>query len=183
MPGFKNKIINIPKRSECLRLLENYTMADEKIMAHCIKVAETAVKVCFLLPKDLLLFDIHLIEAAALLHDMARKEPNHAIKGAEILRAMGFGEVADIVLEHMDLRTTPHTALNEKEILFFADKLVAGNQFVMDVEKRFKEKLIRYKADPEAVEAINARLETFSIIREKLSIILKKDVIKVLQSI
>jgi len=183
MPGFKNKIINIPKRSECLRLLENYTMADEKIMAHCIKVAETAVKVCSLLDHHPPLFDIHLIEAAALLHDMARKEPNHAIKGAEILRAMGFGEVADMVSEHMDLRTSPDIALNEKEILFFADKLIAGDQLAMDVEKRFKEKLIRYKADPEAVEAINARLETFSIIRDKLSIILKKDVIKVLQSI
>jgi len=62
------------------------------------------------------------------------------VKGADILRNMGFSDVADIVFEHMDLRTTLATPLNEKEIVYFADKLVVKDQLVMDFGKRFKKK-------------------------------------------
>ncbi|MCP4119930.1 MAG: NTP transferase domain-containing protein [Desulfobacteraceae bacterium] len=177
----KAERINVPEPCECICMLEDSSLADEAVMKHCVKVAEIAVKLCSRLEHNPPLFDIHLMEAAALLHDIARKAPDHAVKGAEILRDRGFSEVADIVLTHMDLKTTPDCPLNEKEILYFADKLVIKDQLVIDFEKRFKEKQVRYKTNAGAVEAIGARLETACIIKEKLSKSLKKDLTEVLQ--
>jgi putative nucleotidyltransferase with HDIG domain len=177
----KSEKINIPEPCECNCLLENSPMADERVVNHCKKVAETAVQICAHLDHHPPLLDIHLIEAAALLHDIARKEPKHAVKGAELLRNMGFLEVADIVLEHMDLETTPDTPLNEKEIVYFADKLIVNDQLSLDFEKRFKEKQQRFNTNTDAVEAIGRRLQTACIIKEKLSRVLKKDLTEVLQ--
>jgi molybdenum cofactor cytidylyltransferase len=177
----KYERINVPEPCECICLLENSPLADEGVIRHCMKVAKIAVKIASNLDNDPPLFDMNLIEAAALLHDLARKAPKHAVKGAEILRNMGFSDVADIVFEHMDLRTTPATPLNEKEIVYFADKLVVKDQLAMDFEKRFKEKKMRYYTNAQAVEAINSRLETALIIKEKLSRISSKDLMEVLQ--
>jgi putative nucleotidyltransferase with HDIG domain len=177
----KSEGSNIPEPCECICLLENSPMADEGVMNHCKKVAETAVKICTHLDHNPPLLDIHLIEAAALLHDIARKEPKHAVKGADILRNMGFLNVADIVLEHMDLKTTLDTPLNEKEIVYFADKLIVKDQLVPDFEKRFKEKQQRYNTNADAVEAIGRRLETACFIKDKLSRVLKEDLMEVLQ--
>ena len=170
----KYKTIAVPEYEECICLLDNSPMADEKIKGHCIKVAETAVKIVTRLDHAPLL-DIPRIEAAALLHDIARKSPNHAIKGGEMLREMGFSDIADIVSVHMDLKTSPDTPLNEKEIVYFADKLVRGDQVVMDFEKRFKEKLNSFKGNPDAIKNIQARLETACIIKGKLLKHLKND--------
>ena len=172
----KYKTIAVPECEECLCLLDNSPMADEKIKGHCMKVAEIAVKIATRLDQDAPLLDIPRIEAAALLHDIARKSPDHAIKGGDMLRDMGFSDIADIVSVHMDLKTSPDTPLNGKEIVYFADKLVRGDQVVMDFEKRFKEKLDSWKGDPDAVKNIQARLETACIIKDKLSKHLKNDV-------
>lgn len=177
----KHERINVPEPCECICLLENSPLADEGVMGHCMKVAEIAVKIGANLDNDPPLFDMNLIEAAALLHDIARKAPEHAVKGAEILRNMGFLDVADIVFEHMDLKTTSATPLNEKEIVYFADKLVVKDQLAMDFEKRFKEKKMLYYTNADAVEAINSRLEAALIIKEKLSRISSKNLMEVLQ--
>jgi putative nucleotidyltransferase with HDIG domain len=171
----KYMTIAVPEFAECLCLLENSPMADEKIMKHCIKVAEIAVKIATRLDQDPPGLDIPRIEVAALLHDIARKSPDHAVKGGKILKEMGFSDIADIVSAHMDLKTTPGTPLNEKEIIYFADKLVVGDQVFMDFEKRFKDKLISFQGHPAAVENIRARLETACIIKEKISKHLKME--------
>lgn len=177
----KHERINVPEPCECICLLENSPLADEGVMGHCMKVAEIAVKIGSNFDNYPPLFDMNLIEAAALLHDIARKAPEHAVKGADILRNMGFSDVADIVFEHMDLRTTLATPLNEKEIVYFADKLVVKDQLVMDFGKRFKEKKMLYYTNADAVKAINSRLEAALIIKEKLSRISSKDLMEVLQ--
>ena len=173
----KHQSIAVPEVEECICLLENSPLVDESIMAHCIKVAETAVKIATSLNQDAPLLDIPRIEAAALLHDIARKAPDHARKGADMLKEMGFTDIADIVSSHMNLKTAPDTPLNEKEVVYFADKLVRGDQVIMDFEKRFKEKLTSFKEYPDAVKNIQARLETVCIIKEKLSRYLKNDVL------
>ncbi len=170
----KHQSIAVPEVEECICLLENSPLADESIMAHCIKVAETAVKIATSLDQDAPLLDIPCIEAAALLHDIARKAPDHAEKGAEMLRNMGFTDIAEIVSSHMDLKTCLNTPLNAKEIVYFADKLVRGDQVVMDFEKRFKEKRSCFKGHPDAVRKIQARFETACIIKDKLSRGLKR---------
>jgi molybdenum cofactor cytidylyltransferase len=172
--------INIPEYSECICLLEKSPLADEKIILHCRKVSEVAVEICTQLGFKTTAINKQLVEAAALLHDIARKEPNHAEKGAETLRNIGFFAVADIVLEHMNLQTIPQTPLSEKEIVYFADKLVVKDKLVPDFEKRYEEKLIRYKNDASAVAAIAGRLETVITVKEKISNLLQKNVMRAL---
>ncbi len=173
----KHQSITVPEVEECVCLLENSPLADEKIIAHCIKVAETAVRIATAMDQNAPVLDIPRIEAAALLHDIARKAPNHARKGADMLKDMGFTDIADIVSSHMNLKTTPDTPLNEREIVYFADKLVRGDQVVMNFKKRFKEKLDAFKGNPDAVKNIQARLETVGIIEDKLSRYLKNDIL------
>ena len=164
----KYETLAVPEFEECICLLENSPMADEKIIKHSIKVAQTAVKIATCLDQNPPLLDIPRIEAAALLHDIARKSPDHAVKGGEMLKDMGFTKIADIVSSHMDLKTAPDTPLNEKEIVYFADKLVRGDQVVMDFEKRFKEKLDSWQGHPDVVKKIQVRLETACRIKKKI---------------
>ncbi|ACS81135.1 HD domain-containing protein [Maridesulfovibrio salexigens] len=71
-----------------------------------------------------------LITAAALLHDIAKGQPNHAAAGAAIVRGSGYDEVADIVAAHNDIEFSGDFPVTEKEIVFIADKLVKGDQMV-----------------------------------------------------
>ena len=87
--------------------------------------------------------NVRLLEAAALLHDIARTGPDHAVRGAELLSAMGFPRVAAIVASHMDLSAGATADLGEKALLFLADKLVMGTRLV---------------ALPERLAAVEARL-------------------------
>ncbi len=71
-----------------------------------------------------------LITAAALLHDIAKGQPDHAAAGAAIVRENGYDEVADIVAAHNAIEFSGNLPVTEKEIVFIADKLVKGDQMV-----------------------------------------------------
>jgi len=173
-----------PNYFECLELVEKSPFADQRIARHCVKVAKVALDICALLNKKIpTSINLDLVQAGALVHDIARKEPDHAARGAGILRKMGFLAVADIVASHMDIAVDVRAPLNEREIVYFADKLTVNERLCLDVEKRFKDKQIHLSHNPEAVETIGNRLEAFSIIREKLSIILGKDIVDALQDL
>lgn len=175
----------IPDYSECLAILEKSPFVDQNIIRHCVKVAKVALDICTLLNlnQTSCRLNLDLVQAGALVHDVARKAPDHAARGAVILREMGFPAVADIVASHMDIEVDVRAPLNEREIVYFADKLTANDTLCRDPEKRFKDKMTRFSNDPEAVKAIGPRLEAFLIIREKLSIILGKDIIEALHDL
>lgn len=174
----------IPDYFECLAILEKSPLADQRIARHCMKVAKVALDICTLVndnnPTPL---NFDLVQAGALVHDIARKAPNHATRGAVIIREMGFPTVADVVASHMDIEVDVKAPTNEREIVYFADKLTTNDTLCLNVEGRFKDKMARFSDDPEAVKAIGRRLESFSTIREKLSIILEKDIIEALHDI
>ena len=71
-----------------------------------------------------------LITAAALLHDIAKGQPDHAAAGATIVREHGYDEVADIIAAHNNIEYSGDLPVTEKEIVFIADKLVKGDQMV-----------------------------------------------------
>lgn len=175
----------IPDYSECLAILEKSPFADQNIIRHCVKVAKVALDICTLLNlnQTSCQLNLDLVQAGALVHDIARKAPDHAARGAVVLREMGFPAVADIVACHMDIMVDVRAPLNEREIVYFADKLTINDRLCLDVERRFKDKLTRFSHDPEAVMAIDKRLEAFSIIREKLSRTLGKDIIEALHDL
>ena len=74
--------------------------------------------------------DLKLLEAAALLHDVARAAPAHAEAGAAVLDDEGYPRVAAVVRHHMQLPGPPSDLPGEREVLYLADKLTVGSRTV-----------------------------------------------------
>jgi CTP:molybdopterin cytidylyltransferase MocA len=111
--------------------------------------------------------DRELTEAAALLHDIAKGQPRHEAAGGALLRDLGFSGVADSVSAHRDTTLADGQPLTEREVVYFADKLVRCHT-VVDVESRFGEKLAQWRHDPEAASAIEGRMRRALSLRARI---------------
>ncbi|MGI6095525.1 MAG: DVU_1551 family NTP transferase [Lachnospiraceae bacterium] len=74
--------------------------------------------------KKLPQLSLDLLQAAGLLHDIARMEKHHARAGANLLRKMGFDRTAWVVEAHKSLHHGWDLGVNEETILFLADHMV-----------------------------------------------------------
>lgn len=160
--------IDIPNKDECETIITKTCNLPERGLAHARQVAKVAMRI----GHELKWHREHgpnlaMIYAGAILHDIAKGKPKHEQEGGKILHALGFDRVADIVVAHRDVFLEDGKNLTEKEIVYIADKLVRGDQFV-SVVYRFEDKMGIYKNDPEAVKAIKGRLE--NALRVKASI-------------
>ena len=133
----------------------------EKVEAHCRAVASEALRIADALPVKL---DRDLLESAALLHDVARGEKDHARLGAAWLRELGYPEAAALVERHHDLHSAEP---DEAAVLYLADKCVRENQRV-PLEERFAESARRCTT-PEAVAAHARRRETAIRLRDQVN--------------
>ena len=148
---------NIPSVSECLRLLSDTFKADAELMRHSRKVAQTAVLLGEMLNHRGWSLDLKLVEAAALLHDMARCLPNHAHIAGEFLRKLDYPDVAEIVEAHMNPEIRNPEKITEIDVVSFSDRLVLGDQLVR-LEVRFSRQLVKHLLNPEATIMIQHRL-------------------------
>ncbi|PHR24489.1 MAG: metal-dependent phosphohydrolase [Desulfotalea sp.] len=101
--------------------------------------------------------DMDLLFNGGLLHDIAKGEPHHEERGAEMLGTFGLKRLTGIVAAHRDAVAPKSGKLSEKELVCLADKLVRGT-CQMPVKQRFEEKLILYAKDSQACKAIRRRL-------------------------
>lgn len=119
--------VGLPFRPEasdelCLAMLRA-SGADEALVAHCRAVAALADELCIALRESGVELDAVAVHAAALLHDIAKGERDHAALGGLWLKELDYPELAEIVRQH----TEPDSdALNEAGLVFLADKLVRG---------------------------------------------------------
>jgi CTP:molybdopterin cytidylyltransferase MocA len=157
----------IPSREECLVLMTDKFLVEKEIIAHCQAVAKVAVILGKALKNAGIELDLDLIAAAGLLHDLARKQSDHARRAEQILRNLGYPAVADIVGVHMDIALEERKTISEKEVVFLADKLVQGNRIV-DLQSRFKTKLRRYASEPDIFSIISGRLQSALKIKYRL---------------
>lgn len=145
-----------PSVEEALALLE-INGVNERGMAHARAVARVALALAKALgeargwPMDLV-----LVEAAALVHDVAKTRKDHEALGGRILDAAGFPDAARIVEAHRDLSLPASSPITEREVVYLADKLVSCDRPV-NVARRFQEKLDRFGHDPRARAAITGR--------------------------
>ncbi|WP_024955574.1 DVU_1551 family NTP transferase [Sulfurospirillum arcachonense] len=157
--------LGVPNEKECLAILEQNEV-DEHIIKHTQAVGKIVLRLLDKISKCNLNFDKNELLAAALLHDISRKEKNHAFVGAQKLRLMGYKKVGDIIETHMDIDVDMNQPLNENELLFLADKLVSEDE-VCGFEERFEKARIKCKDNLEALENINKRVQaTRNIIRK-----------------
>ena len=142
----------------------------ERVEAHCRAVAAEALRIAEALPLPL---ELPLLESAALLHDVARKEKDHARLGAMWLRELGYEMAAAIVAQHHDWRDD---AVNEAAVLYLADKCVREDRRVT-IEERFAASAERCKT-PEARAAHSERLEAALRLRDMINEICGKTLVE-----
>jgi putative nucleotidyltransferase with HDIG domain len=145
----------LPNLRECHALFEAADTPTET-RRHGRAVATLATT----LARDLALMDhpldIGLVQAAALLHDIAKGHPHHASVGAEMVRVAGFPALTDVIAHHMSLPEN-HNALDETAVVYLADKLISGETPV-SLEDRFAPALRRFAHKPAALEGVWRRL-------------------------
>ena len=125
----------------------------ERGLAHGRAVAQVATALGQELNRHGSKLDMDILHNAALLHDIAKGQPQHEARGAEMLDSLGLGRLSAIVATHRDVPPPVFRPLTEKEVVCLADKLVRGSRRV-SVRQRFEDKLALYSHDPEACRAI-----------------------------
>ncbi len=161
--------------NECRALAETVCRLPDKIIGHCRKVAEVADLLTARLNAAGCALDARLIRSAALLHDIARLEKNHALAGARLLEKMGFSALAEIIAVHMQIELDNRPSMDEAQVVYFADKLVAGADLV-DMKARFSAKLDKYGHDPAVAENIQHRLQAALTIQSKIEALTGKPI-------
>ena len=154
----RKKYAQIPSRRECLAMISEVRPIPENIRNHSIMVAGLARAMGDELNACGEHCDPDLLEAAGLLHDIARLERNHGPLGAKILDGWGFSSVARIIAPHSDMDVADHAPITHREIIFLADKYFKGD-LPVSLQTRYGAKMKQYGKNPEARAHVKRRLE------------------------
>jgi len=169
----------IPTREECLRLMGRYGMLDN-IVDHSLKVAQMALFLSKELNKKNQQIDLRLVEAASLLHDIAKTicfetKEDHAQAGGQLLKEMGYEKVGEVVAKHVQLSEGKDPSIvSEEEIVNYADKRVQHDRIV-SLEERFRDLKERYGRDHKALEKFRQLEKVAFAIENKIFSILGSD--------
>lgn len=157
---------SVPTEGE-IQQIYGYFGATEAIQAHCRTVAQVAMAIAKKLAYAGWDMDQSQLEVAARLHDAAKKLPSHAKQAANKIQEMGYGKVAEIVRTHMDLPTEALELIDERAILYLADKLVIEEK-KMTLGQRFLEANKKFGMNEEAMQSIAERLFLAKRINQKI---------------
>jgi len=170
----------VPTEKECHELMEKHSMP-ENIVRHSIQVMKVSLALADNL-KDRSIVDRNLIAAASLLHDIAKvisinnRDFRHDRTGAEMLRGMGFLSIARIVESHVEFRDfIPEGGLEEREIVFYADKRVMHDRIV-SIDERIDDLVKRYGITEKIKALITENRELILRIEKKISGYLARDI-------
>jgi CTP:molybdopterin cytidylyltransferase MocA/HD superfamily phosphohydrolase YqeK len=169
----------IPAAEECEILLVRRFAAEAPLLDHCRRVANLSVFLAKRLNEAGCRLDPDLIEAAALLHDLAKGKPNHAPEGARILDEMGYRDIARLVAVHMDIVVDESEPVGAGEVLYLADKMTSRNRCV-PVEERFAPRVQSHGLDPEIRGVVDGRLRNALLIRNRIEAVLGRTLHEVL---
>ena len=167
----------IPSREECLRLMERYGMLGN-IVAHSLEVSRVALFLSAELNKRGQKIDLGLVEAASLLHDIAKTEclrtrKDHTQAGYDLLREIGYEKVGEIVAQHVWLNGEEDSiSLSEEEVVNYADKRVRHDEIVT-LEERFRDLKDRYGKDQRSIDYLERMEKTIRKVEGKIFLILK----------
>lgn len=171
-----------PDQYNCLSLLEHFnTPALAK--AHCIAVADLAVKIAKALSNHGIKLNIDLIRSSALLHDMVRDRPKHGEEGAAIARLYGFDLAASLIENHMFyLKRQNDESITEMDVLCLADKMMKETQFV-DLNERAQPMLDKFSDDAKIIERIRARYKKAFELESQINQITGRTIKEIWQSV
>jgi len=161
------KRYTIPTLYECQNLIAHYFNVSPAIEVHGRTVAWVARRLGAALNVNGRSYDLDLLMAAGLLHDVCRGQPNHARKAAEELRAAGFPEISEIVGEHMELNIEADAPINETALLYLSDKIVKGDRIITLADRK-SFMLKKYAHDASIQRRILTRLNTAQKIQSQI---------------
>ncbi|MDR3518183.1 MAG: NTP transferase domain-containing protein [Azospirillaceae bacterium] len=163
--------IDVPNRIECWAILADRSVP-RGVFRHVRAVADVAEIIAGAAAIRGVPLDIDLVLAGALLHDVAKGMTNHAAIGAAIVERLGFPRVARLVADH----SNPAVAdgdLDERGIVYLADKLVCGDR-VVSIAERFQRGMARFADDRAALCGAAQRMQAAeriaSIIEARLGV-------------
>jgi len=154
---------------ECAALLDIYQVP-ENIRKHSEKVLEVSLFLLSKLKEKGVTLDQESVQAAALLHDIQRREKHHPQKGESLLKELGYQKTGNIISTHMDIIVAEKGGITENELLYLADKLVADDQ-VICLEKREQQTVMKHQDNPAVLEKIAKRFENARLILRKIEAI------------
>lgn len=148
----------IPTPEECQRILET-----QDVPPHIRRHSEQVARIARRLAESLRdnggeAVDVAAVEAAALLHDIAKARclvtrGDHAAEGGELLRGLGLPEIASLVERHVALGVWERGGpVVEAEILNYADKRVL-HEDVVSLAERYQDLITRYSQGVPLAEA------------------------------
>lgn len=152
----------------------------EHIIRHSLEVARVALFLSLELSKKGQRIDFALVEAASLLHDLAKTEclktkEDHAKVGCQLLKRMGYERVGEVVAQHIRLVKEGNSpAVSEEEIVNYADKRVMHGRIVLLAE-RFNDLVERYGKQPSGRETLEQLKREILRIENKIFVILQFD--------
>ena len=138
----------IPTVKECYDLMDQYGMLDN-VREHSIVVAEVVRAISHGLVTSGVQISVNKAVAGALLHDIAKSQclqtgGDHAALGREICLKHHLDEIADIVAEHIWLKSYSLDGVySEKEIVYYGDKRVLHTS-VVALDERMHDIIDRY---------------------------------------
>lgn len=141
----------------------------ENVRAHCRLVGELAGHIAGELG-----LDRELCLSAGLLHDIVRLEKRHPQAGAELIAALGYPRLGDIILQHHQLQDPAH--IDEAAAVYIADKQFSGTAPVT-LEERFAESAAKCRT-AEARQAHSRRLAQARSLKTRINTTCGKELIK-----
>lgn len=169
-----------PTENECYELIRRYEMLDN-IIDHSVMVMKVSVALVENL-HDPSQVDAGLVRAAALLHDIAKtgtigsRELRHDLIGGEIMRELGYDAIAEIVESHVVFNNfAPGGPLEEREIVFYADKRVMHDR-VVTIDERVNDLVARYGINEHVIMIITENKKFILKLESKLQHFLRKNI-------
>lgn len=139
----------VPDRETCFGYWARYTMFPN-IMIHSMVVTEGAKHIAAGLVRGGRTLDLPVVEAGALLHDIAKTEClvedcPHGERGHDVLVAMGYPGVAKVVQDHIDPRQAEERQglISPSVVVNYADKRVLHDRLVSQAD-RAEDLIVRY---------------------------------------
>ena len=169
----------VPTRDECLRLMDRYGML-ENIFNHSLTVTKVALFLSRELNKKGQGIDLAVVEAAALLHDLAKTEcleskEDHAQQGFRLLKDLGYERIAAVVAQHIEVSSGGDSAsVSEEEVVNYADKRVRHDRIV-SLKERFSDLKDRYGRVKSALEQMDRMEKATYAIEDKIFSVLGSD--------
>lgn len=176
--------VPVPSESECFVIMKRFNMLDN-IIDHSIQVKNVSMALVNNL-KDPDVVQASLVLASALLHDIAKtrtigtRELRHDILGGEIMREMGYEAIAMAVESHVVFNGfMPFGDLEEREIVFYADKRVMHDRIV-SIDDRVDDLVKRYGINEHIITLITENKNFILALERKLQSFLARDIEEIL---